>query len=133
MNLFFRLNVTHLVKSDEWVMGASWLYALNDADAVSIFLHALSRCYQQLKLLEASPVFERRLWRKDEADPLLLPTSTVLNYRGIFDSIAPSNLVSNCTLRALSDNFDDPYSLSSIAKSIRCSTICWRNPEFLER
>jgi len=42
------------------------------------------------------------------------------------------NVVANCSLRVLSDNFDDSYSLSSIAKSIRRSIIHGRNPKFLE-
>jgi hypothetical protein len=36
-------------------------------------------------------------------------------------------------LRVVSENFDDPYSLSSIAKSIRRSIIHSRDPKFLER
>jgi len=205
----FRLKITHLVQSDEWVMGCSWSHVLGDACACSNFLHTLSRIYQQLGPPEPSPVFERRLWRKDEADQSLLSTmrhlsdtlstkqylefmtkqttydqlnlhfsgkqllslrklvldssvtthdvliayiiltlnihcfstdeerilhtSTVVNYRGVSDSIASSNLAANCSFRVWSDNFDDPYSLSSIAKALRCSIIRSRNPKFIER
>ncbi|UJR06832.1 hypothetical protein I4U23_011120 [Adineta vaga] len=56
----------------------------------------------------------------------------IINYRNVSDSIAPPNLMANCTLRMLSENFDDPYSLSSIAKSIRHSIIRSRDPSLLE-
>ncbi len=174
-----------------------------------IFLHAFSRFYQQLEQLEPLSVFERRLWRRDEADPSLLPmmwflsntvsteesitvhktrqithdhlnlhfsgkqlaslrkmvldstvtihdvliayviltlnihcfsndgqlilhTVFVVNYRRVSDSIAPSNVVANCVMTMLSDDFNDPYSLSNIAKTIRRSIIFTRNPKFLE-
>jgi hypothetical protein len=206
----FRLKVTHIMQSNEWVMGTSWSHILGDACAYANFLHAFSRFYQQLEPLEPVPVFERRLWRKEEADPSLLPmmrhltdtisaeqrltvhktrqvthdqlnlhfsgkqlatlrelvldntltihdvllayiivtlnihcfsndgqlilhTSILVNCRGVSDSIAPSNLVANCVIRTLSDNFDDPYSLSNIAKLIRRSIIRSRDPKFLER
>ncbi len=205
----FHLKVTHLIQSGEWVMGASWSHILGGACAFASFLHALSRFYQQLEPLEPSPVFERRLWYKDEADQSLLATmkvfsdsvstkeyevymneqlthdqmnlhfsgkqladlrklvlddtvtthdvmiayiililnthcfsndgqrilhtSTDVNFRGISNSIAPSNLVANCVLRMLSCNFDDPYSLSSISKTLRRSIIASRNPKFVER
>ncbi len=41
-----RLKVTHLVQSDEWVMGASWAHVLGDAYDCANFLHVLSRFYQ---------------------------------------------------------------------------------------
>ena len=205
----FCLKITHLIQSGEWVMGTSWSHILGDACTCVNFLHTLSRFYQQLEPLEPPPLFERRLWRKDEADQSLLPTmkllsdsvstkdygvymnaqpvyallnlhfsgkqlvdlrklvlddtvtkhdvmiayviltlnthcftndeqrilrtDTDINFRGISDSIAPSNQVGNCTLRMLSCNFDDPWSLSSIAKSLRHSIINARNPQFVER
>ena len=41
-------------------------------------------------------------------------------------------LAANCTLRMLSENFGDPYSLLSIASSIRKSIFRSRNEKFLE-
>ena len=206
----FRLKVTHLLQSDEWVMGTSWAHVLGDAYVCANFLHALSRFYQQLEPLQPLPVFERRLWRREEADPSLLPhmkhltesvsneqwremsangqfmheqlnlhflgkqlanlrkmipdstltihdimvayiiltlnihcsssnedlilyASMVINYHGVSDSIAPSNLVANCHLRVWSERFEDPHSPLKIAKSIRTMIIQSRNPKFLER
>jgi hypothetical protein len=65
-------------------------------------------------------------------DQLIRHTNTIVNFRGVADSIAPSGLVANCTLRMLSKNFDDPYSLSSIAKAIRHSIIQSRDPSYLQ-
>jgi hypothetical protein len=205
----FRLKITHIVQSGEWVMGTSWIHILGDAAACANFLHTLSRFYQQLESLEPLPVFQRRLWRKEEADQSFLPlmrhlsdnlsieqrretslieevthdqlnlhfsgeqlaslrklvpddtltthdvmiayiiltlnvhcfsnnkqlilhSYMIFNSRGVSDSSASLNVVANCSLRVLSDNFDDSYSLSSIAKSIRRSIIHGRNPKFLE-
>jgi hypothetical protein len=69
----FRLKLTHLVQSGEWIMGASWSHMLGDADAFLHFLNTISRLYQQMELLEPMPVFKRRLWFKEEADEHLLP------------------------------------------------------------
>jgi hypothetical protein len=65
-------------------------------------------------------------------EQLIRHSNTIVNFRGISDSIAPPGLVANCTLRILSENFDDPYSLSSIAKAIRHSIIRSRDPSFLQ-
>lgn len=205
-----RLKVTHLLQSDEWIMGASWAHVLGDAYVCANFLHALSRFYQQLEPLQPLPIFERRLWRREEADQSLLPhmrhltesvsneqwreistneqvmyeqlnlhfsgkqlaslrelvsdrtltihdimvayiiltlnvhccsnketlilyISMVINYHGVSDSIAPSNLAANCHLRVWSERFEDPHSLLTIAKSIRKMIIQSRNSKFLER
>jgi hypothetical protein len=59
-------------------------------------------------------------------------TNTIVNFRGVYDTIASAGLIANCTLRMLSENFDDPYSLLSIAKDIRHSIIWSRDPLFLQ-
>jgi hypothetical protein len=205
----FRLRMTHLIQSGEWIMGTSWAHVLGDAFACMKFLNTFSRIYQQLEPLEPFPIFERRLWHRENADQSLLPsmkhltdalsskqilenikiqqithsqiniqfsgeqlvrlrtlagdsmltiqdvmtayiiltlnthcfenneqlirhTNTIVNFRGISDSIAPPGLVANCTLRMLSENFDNPYSLLSIAKAIRHSIIRSRDPSFLQ-
>ncbi|CAF1389198.1 unnamed protein product [Adineta steineri] len=64
-------------------------------------------------------------------DRQILRTNTTINCRGVSDSIAPVGLVSNAIIQMLSDDYDDPYSLSSIAKTIRCSIIKSRDPKFL--
>jgi len=239
----FRLKLTHLEKSGEWIMGASWSHMLGDADAFSRFLNTISRLYQQMEPPEPMPVFERRLWLKEEADEHLLPdikqffdgeqmktndindqvtydqlniyfsgqqlnelhkliggqgvtrqdalsayiiltlnthctqnndqlivrTNTMINYRNVSDSVAPRGLVANAVsmplsdsvaprglvanavlmplsdsvaplglvanavLMPLSDRFEDPKSLSSIAKTIRDSIKQSRNVEFIKR
>lgn len=206
----FRLKLTHLIQSGEWIMGISWAHILGDAFACLHFLQTLSCFYQKLDLPKLVPIFERRLWHKEKIDQLLLPTmkhlqhavlpeenlkkmnmeqlthdqlnihfsgeqlirlyafsndktltihdmllayiivtlntvcfqneeniirhtNIIVNYRGVSDSIASSSLMANCTLRMVSENFDDPFSLLSVAKSIRHSILQSRNPEFLER
>ncbi|UJR06831.1 hypothetical protein I4U23_011119 [Adineta vaga] len=69
----FRLKITHLIQSGEWTMGISWAHVLGDAYTCLTFLNTLSRLYQQLELLESLPVFERRLWNRENADQSLLP------------------------------------------------------------
>jgi hypothetical protein len=205
-----RLKLTRLIQSGEWILGASWAHLLGDAAAFLSFLNTISRFYQHLEPLEPLPVFERRLWREDEADPSLLPimkhlrdagpmlemfkifsswddthdqlslrfsseqlaklrelsggknvtiqdslsayliltlntycysndnqrrilrANTVVNFRGVSDSIARIGQVSNAIFMMLSDDFDDPLSLMSIAKTIRHSIVRSRDPKFLE-
>jgi len=62
----------------------------------------------------------------------ILRANTVMNFRGVSDSIAPVGLVSNAIFMMLSENFDDPLSLSSIATTIRHSIHRARDPKFLE-
>jgi hypothetical protein len=204
-----RLKLTHIVQSNEWVLGISWYHMLGDADACIHFSNTLSRFYQQMEPIQPLPIFERRLWREDEADLSVLPIPkqfqdaqpieevvkissadqldydpvnlhfsgkqlatlrtlaggnsvtiqdaltayiiltlntycyndndqrrilhaiTVVNYRGVSDSIAPQGEVSNCLFMKLSDDFDDPYALSTIASTIRRSIIQLRDPKIL--
>jgi hypothetical protein len=51
----------------------------------------------------------------------ILRTNTAVHFRGISDSIAPQGLITNSVFMMLSDSFDDPYSLGSIAQTIRRS------------
>ncbi|CAF4313746.1 unnamed protein product, partial [Rotaria sordida] len=53
----------------------------------------------------------------------ILHTITIVNCRGVSDFIAPQGQVSNSLFMMLSNDFDDPYSLSNIAKTIRQSII----------
>jgi len=206
----FRLKITHIVQSNEWIMGTSWSHLLGDAYVCAKFLHGLSRAYQQLEPLKPLPIFERRLWYENTMDESLLPTmkhltntltvnesmtidmfeqfnydqlnlhisgkqldslrrlipsrtltihdlliayiistlnihcisnkdelilqtSIVINYHGVSDAITPSNLVANGHLRIWSDNFEDPYSLLVIAKSIRRLINQSRDADYLER
>lgn len=205
----FRLKITHIVQSGEWIMGTSWAHVLGDAFSCIKFLNTLSRFYQQLEPLEPLPIFERRLWNQENIDQTFLPmmkhltnslsieetlekylieqithdqinihfsneqliqlyslvnnklltihdviiayiivtlntecfdnneeliqyTNIIINYRGVSDSIAPSGLIANCTLRMISESFDNPYSLSNIAKTIRQSIIRSRDPLYLQ-
>ncbi|CAF3975897.1 unnamed protein product [Rotaria sordida] len=206
--VYFKL--TCIVQSGEWVLGISWEHVLGDAASCLHFLNTLSRIYQHLEPPEPSPVFERRLWRQDEADQTLLPimkqlrdalslknmlknfmsiqnmydqvnlhfsgeqldtirelaggnivtiqdsltayiivtlntycyrnddghlilrTNTTVNYRGVLDSIAPVGQVSNAIFMMLSNNFENPFSLTNVAKAIRSSIIRSRDPKFLE-
>jgi len=61
----------------------------------------------------------------------ILRINTTINYRGVSDSIAPSGLAANAVIMMLSEDFDDPLSLSSIAKTIRRPVIRSRDPKFL--
>ncbi|CAF2718278.1 unnamed protein product [Rotaria sp. Silwood2] len=205
-----RFKLTHIVQSGEWVLGISWYHPLGDAASCLHFSNTLSRFYQQMEPTKPLPIFERRLWREDEANPLVLPipkqvreaqpteevlkffladqlnydqvnlhfsgeqlatlrklaggdsvtiqdaltayiiltlntycynnnderrilrTNTAINFRGISDAIAPQGQVANAVYSMLSDSFEDPYSLSNIAKTIRQSIIQLRDSKFLE-
>lgn len=63
---------------------------------------------------------------------VIMRNNTLINYRGASNSIAPSNLIGNCTMRIWSNDFEDPNSLSNIAKSIRHSINRARDPKFFE-
>ncbi|CAF1220373.1 unnamed protein product [Rotaria sp. Silwood1] len=69
---------------------------------------------------------------KNDDEHLILRTNTAINFRGVCDFIAPIGLVSNAVIFMASDIFDDPLSLSSIAKTIRRSIVRTRDPKFLE-
>lgn len=205
-----RLKLTHIVQSNEWVLGVSWYHPLGDAAACLHFSNTLSRFYQQMEPAQLLPTFERRLWREDEADQSVLPTpkqfqnaqpieevskiasahklnydpinlrvsgeqlallrrlaggnsittqdaltayiiltlntycyhqneerrilhtATVVSVRGISDFIAPEGQSSNALFMMISENFDDAYSLSNIAKTIRRSIIQTRDSKVLE-
>lgn len=205
-----RLKLTHIVQSNEWVLGVSWYHLLGDAAACLHFSNTLSRLYQQLEPTQPLPIFERRIWREDEAKPSILPiakqflnakptgdiskvssdqqqnydpiylrfsseqlttlqtlagsddvtvhdaltayliltlntycyrdnqerrilhTVTVVNLHGVSDSIAPQGEASNALFMMVSDDFEDPYSLSSISKTIRRSIVQARDPQLLE-
>jgi hypothetical protein len=205
-----RLKLTHIVQSDEWVLGISWYHSLGDAAACLHFSNTLSRFYQQMEPTQPLPIFERRLWREDEANQSVLPipkqfrdaqpseevsklsldhqlsydplnlhfsgkqlatlrmlaggnsvttqdaltayiiltlntycynnnderrilhTATVVNIRGVSDLISPQGQVSNSLFIMLSDDFDDPYSLSNIATTIRRSIIQLRDSKVIE-
>jgi hypothetical protein len=69
-----RIKLTHIIQSNEWILGISWAHELGDADSCVKFLNTLSRLYQQIEPLEPLPIFKRRLWKQDEIDLSLLPT-----------------------------------------------------------
>ncbi|CAF3080957.1 unnamed protein product [Rotaria sp. Silwood2] len=60
-------------------------------------------------------------------------TNTLINYRGISDTLAPHGQVDNSIMFMLSDDFADPLSLSNVAKTIRASVEKARNENFLSR
>lgn len=62
----------------------------------------------------------------------ILRVNTVINFRGVSDTIASIGVASNAILFMPSDTIDNPFSLSHIAKTIRCSIIRSRDPKFLE-
>jgi hypothetical protein len=48
-------------------------HLLGDADTCLHFSNTLSRFYQQMEPTKPLPIFERRLWREDEANQSVLP------------------------------------------------------------
>lgn len=60
-------------------------------------------------------------------------SNTIMNYRGISPSLAPLGQVDNSIIFILSEDFSDPLSLSSVAKTIRTSINNARNEDFLQR
>ncbi|CAF2798609.1 unnamed protein product [Rotaria sp. Silwood2] len=77
-----RLKLTRLERSGEWILGVSWAHVLGDGAVSAKFLNTVSRFYQNLEPLEPLPVFERRLWREDEADLSFLPMLKYLTHAG---------------------------------------------------
>lgn len=69
---------------------------------------------------------------KNDDQRCIRRANTVVNYRGVSDSIAPVGIVSNAIMTMLSENFNDPYCLMNVAKEIRRSIVRARNPEFLQ-
>ncbi|CAF1446706.1 unnamed protein product [Rotaria sp. Silwood1] len=205
-----RIKLTHIIQSNEWILGISWIHELGDAYSCLQFLHTLSHLYQRMEPCELTLIFERRLWKSDEVYPSFLPlmkhltdaksfeemwrkfmidqqsydqvnlcfsseqliklrilaggnkitiqdaltayiiltlntycydqnderhilyTNTSVNFRGVSNSIASHHQIGNCIFMMLSDKFEDSYSLSSIAKTIRQSIIKSRDSKFLE-
>ena len=67
-----------------------------------------------------------RLYLKTNEDLLIHHTNIIINYRGVSDRIAPTNLIANCTFRMISENFSDSHSLSSVVQSIARSNLSRR-------
>lgn len=68
---------------------------------------------------------------KHDDERRILYTATVINCHGVSDSICCYSECSNCLFMMRSDNFNDPYSLSSISETIRQSIIKARDPKLL--
>src|SRR5205823_3887699 len=60
-------------------LGTSGSHMIGDGASFLKFLNTISRFYQQMELIEPLPVFERRLWKEDEADKSLLPMMKYLS------------------------------------------------------
>jgi hypothetical protein len=69
---------------------------------------------------------------QNDGQRIILRTNMVINFRGVSDLIAPRGLVANAVVMMLSDDFDDPLSLLSIAKTIRRLVVRSRDARFLE-
>jgi len=63
----------------------------------------------------------------------ILHTSTVVNYRGVSDSLTPKGYAGNSIISLLSSDFPNPLSLSSIAKTIRQTIKVVRSEDFLKK
>jgi NRPS condensation-like uncharacterized protein len=63
----------------------------------------------------------------------ILRTNMSVNFRGVSDSIASTGQIGNAMFMMLSENFEDSFSLSNIAKTIRCSIIKSRDSKYLKR
>lgn len=86
---------------------------IQDALSAYIILTLNTHCYQNDE--------QRRIQR----------INMTINYRGVSDSIAAPGLVANAVIMMLSDDFEDPLSLSSIAVAIRRSIVRSRDSNFL--
>jgi hypothetical protein len=206
-----RLKVTHLLLSDEYVLGTSVSHMVGDADSTLHFLNDLSRIYQHLEPVLPPPIFERQLLKNEEpdfslplikelsekaekretiidqiikeqleTDPLNMSFSSeqltqlhsrventdqvtindvlcayiiqninkhlfsttdeyirrvhiMVNYRGVCNTLASIGHVSNSIITTPSSNFQNPLSLSDIAKTIRQAITTIRDKDFLEK
>ncbi|CAF4504575.1 unnamed protein product [Rotaria sp. Silwood2] len=205
-----QMKITHIIQSNQWVLGISWAHILGDAISCLQFLNTFSRLYQHLEPCKPDPIFERHLWQEKDVVSSFLPmmnlledallpeqqtssnfidylenyaqinlrfsgtqlvqlhkivgetsvtihdaltayiivllnafcldsddkrikhTSIIVNYRGTSESIAPLGQVANAIFRMLSEDFDDPRSLSNVALTIRRSIHRSREIDFLE-
>ena len=57
----------------------------------------------------------------------------LVNYRGVSDSLAPKGHAANSIMQLPSTDFPDPFSLSSISKTIRQTIKTTRNEDFLRK
>ena len=64
-------------------------------------------------------------------DEYIRRTFILINYRGVTDSLATKSHVTNAIIQPLTDDFPDPCSLSSIAKTIRQSIETMRQKNVL--
>lgn len=206
-----RIKVTRLLYSDEYVMETSLSHVVGDAASSLNFLNDLSQIYQGLEPSLPRPIFDRRLWAKDDADSSLLfclkpyrnaakqeiisarfadeqattePINisfssthltklhilaggkdevtlhdaicaymivtmnkisqqlsndyfqraySVVNYRNVSHLLAPTGHIGNSFFIMLTSNFPDPFSLTSIAKTIRQGINRVRNEDYLNK
>lgn len=63
-----RLKITHLIESDEYIVGISVCHMIGDADTNIRFLNDLSQIYQGLQPLLPRPIFERDLLQEEKPD-----------------------------------------------------------------
>lgn len=63
-----RFKITHLLLSDEYVLGTSFYHMVGDANTNIRFLNDLSRIYQHLELTLPRPIFERQSLQEENLD-----------------------------------------------------------------
>lgn len=63
-----RLKITHLIQSDEFIVGTSFCHMIGDADTKIRFLNDLSRIYQGLQPNLPRPIFERDVLQDEHPD-----------------------------------------------------------------
>ncbi len=63
-----RLKVTHLLLSNEYVLGTSVSHMVGDTDSNLHFLNDLSQIYQHLEPIISHPIFERQLLKNEDPD-----------------------------------------------------------------
>ncbi|CAF1078887.1 unnamed protein product [Rotaria sordida] len=206
-----RLKLTHIEKSNEWIIGVSGSHIVGDGDTFLKFFNQISRFYQDIYTIEFYPIFERHLWNKDDFNQSILSrikyvsecrsceetqkkifddqknlyqinlefsseqinklrcladdgnqitnqdaliayiistlnrycypktdqrhilhATTVINFRGVSDSIASKDFAGNGFFLLTSDDFEDSESILNIAKTIRQSINQSRDPIYLQ-
>ncbi|CAF1481295.1 unnamed protein product [Rotaria sordida] len=73
MEPLLRFKVTHLLRSDEYILGTSFCHMIGDANSIVHFHNDLSQTYQNLEPIFSLPIFERHLLNKEDPDFTLLP------------------------------------------------------------
>ncbi|CAF1668480.1 unnamed protein product, partial [Didymodactylos carnosus] len=109
-----RVKVTHLIRSNEYVVGISFCHMIGDAAANIHFLSDWSRLYQHLEPESIRPIFERErnMWKKENDEFHLSPSMKLIRNGDKRESIL-ARLVQEYSE---TESINIPFSSAQLAK-----------------